>query len=457
MAGINRDDEDEIYINIPGHLEVEVLSKCLSSYFDDKQINNEKQPKFMKQYKEWLLNTTSPSAKVIYNTMRKLTPIIKKDKNIIFTITKGYGVYYRIKRSYLKDLCITTFKDNPEIQQLIDILANTEAKSEEVDSIKENTSEESMVICDRNIDIDTASIEEVVEDMNKMMERESQFLKKDLKDTYKAQDSLNDNTISVMIKEAIAAEIPYIMATIRKEFETMHQTNMDNINKKISLMENKVEAHHKQMESTLEKSRKMSDTLRHRTHYCNEKLKEVMSKVDNATAEVHTTIEDLVELKSENIVDKLNDTMEMAERDIAATMITFHKTVKTQTAQAPDLNHRHEYATQCGKLEELHGLYEAKLEKVETQLQLDTENALVQMDAILITKLADLERDAEEKKDNLQHFFDTLKNNIPQTVSSRSPDEEEKGRMNSSTQSYKNRTTHLRTLRTNLSRLRGKS
>ena len=442
MAGINHDDEDEIYVNIPGHLECEVLSKCLSSHFDDKMMKDEKQPKFMKQYKEWLLNTTSPSAKVIYNTMRKLTPIIKRDKNIIFTITKGYGVYYRIKKSYLEALCITIFKDNPEILQMIDTLANNEAKSEEVDSIKDNRSEESMVVCEGTIDIDTASIEEVVEDMNKMMERESKFLKKDLKDTYKDQDSHNDIAISVMIKEAIAAEIPHITATIRKEFDILHKTNIDDIHAKIAKMEMKVEAHHKQMESTLEKSRKMSDTLRHRTHYCNEKLKEVMSKVDNATAEVNTTIEDLVELKSENIVDKLNDTMEMAERDIAATMITFHKTVKTQTALVPEHNHGNEYVIQCNKLEELHGLYKAKLDKVETQIQLNTENALVQMDAILITKMADLERDAEEKKENLTQFFDALKNKIPKTVTSRPPDEEEmeQERPDSSAQTYNTRT-----------------
>ena len=426
MAGMNDTEELERYINIPEHLETGILLACLSSHFDAKRIEKPKrEPKFYKQYKEWLQKTPLPSAKAIYNTLRKLTPIVKREKKIIFTITKGYGVFYRIKESYLKNLCENIMKDNTAAIQLLQEHQAVEESNSDNARTLSNVSEDSVNDKEGLFDIDTASLEEVVEDMNKKLEQETKFLKTNMDDSYMTQSPLDETDISLLVKRALETEIPVITSTIKKDIEVIYKERMDSIESKykqrinlleehIASMEKKVTEHHKQMEITLEKSRKMSDTLRHRSHYCMETMKEVSASVENATADMTTTIEDLVELKTDDIVDRLNDTMEMAEQDIAATMISFHKTVKSNSAGIPA------YDKENQRLTQLRDQCNEKMDTIEKRCERIGQMACDKMDETLAKKMTEFGKHMEGEMTNFKTMLNNSQTNTQSTQDSSS-------------------------------------
>ena len=399
----NKDEDDDRYVNLPELLEREFLMACLSSYFNArKEEQDTKEPRFYKQYTEWKQKSINPSAKSIYNTIRKLTPIIKRDKNIIFTITKGYGVFYRIKVSYLLHLHKTTMKDNIQVQELMQTLEIPEETKPDSMDVKEiHVSDDSVKDKEGLLDIDAASLEEVVEDLNNKLDRETQLLQTEMDKPYITQSSMEDMDIDRIIQSVLAKEIPKITSTIRKDLEDTYKCRIRSLEDKITLMETKVNNHHTEMETSLEKSRKISDTFRHRTHHCMEKLKEVSKAVEDATSDIPDTLEALVELKAEDIMDKLNDATESAERDIAATMITFHKTVKSN---ATNQNDGH----------------------VEKKIISDTDKAIRQLDDKVSKKLLEMGKDNEEKLRNLKARIDDIHSNMQSQHTSQSYAKQEK-------------------------------
>ena len=409
MTDINDDDGADRYINLPEHLEREVLKACLSSHFEtSRNGNTAKEPRFYKQFTDWKRKSTDPSAKSIYNIIRKITPIIKRDKNIIFTITKGYGVFYRIRETYLIGLCETIFKDNTDIKELIKAQQATEdSKSEIPDTVLNTEAKDSAEDKEGLLDIDTASLEEVVEDLNKRMDKETAFLQTEMETSFTTQLPVENIDITAMINKAIATEIPKLMVSIRKEMDESYKHSMKSLEERMIKMEEKVKEHHKQMEISLEKSRKMCDTFRHRSHFCTEKLKEVEKSVEEATLDITENLEDLVELKSEDILDNLNDVMESAERDIAATMITFHNTVKAQSGTLPIGKEQDGHEEYHSKLEALHGYYTAKLDSMERRIDHDTKYMITQMDETLCKKLVEIEAKADISMEKINNKIDT--------------------------------------------------
>ena len=409
-------EDDDPYIIVPNEIEQKVLLTILDQFFKTRLTQNKSYEKFEQKYYGWKDKSINPSSKTIYNVMKRYTPVIKRDNQVLFTLTQTHGVYYRVRHSLLKE--ISTVLKETKLSKLVeeyessiitstssetnnDITMNDTSPSTDVTPITDGREENQEVVANQRTKYEEANLEEktlieVAEELEKRMEKETAKIQAELKDT----EGKANLDYTGLINEIINKETPIIQKKIMDNIERNSKTVFDNLQTQMDKLTQKVLEATKMVDENIGMVRRTCASFQTKVQHCREKLSQVEATIDDRTKNLDDIIKNRVEILADNIVEDLNEQMELAENEIQISALAFTNQVKSleQSTQktARDMGR---YRTHNLTLQEIEKLRLEVRNEIKTikdvNLQEEVKVAQENIDVHLIATIGEIEKQTE--------------------------------------------------------------